>query len=604
MSSQLLRKLGALTVGVLVIALGAAAPAQAEATTGTISGHVTRPDGSPAAGEWIFAEDVSFEHPGGSAVTDESGFYSIPDLDPGSYQIRIPRGSLQQYAHGKVQGQPADLFTVAAGAVTTVDERLLALGTLQLTVTEYDGTPARGEASVHLNGQWFAGATLSESGEASIEVFAGEYMVSVTPAFVGDPTNLNYARNQWLYGKASEEQADVVVVAPETTTAVTEQLLTPGSVTVTARDSIDGSAIADFCVSAPGRWECSDGSESVRLANISTGAQTLGVYPQSDRYFSTDTTVTVLAGENVDVVVTLERAGRITTTVVDATTGQPVADTCIATAKAGGPLPDGAGYCSDAEGRVTVGALRKGAYNVFVKPYPGSGYGAQWVGSNGGTGNQAQARVVSVDPVADAVVPPIKLDRAGTIAGVVTSAATRRPVTSGYVSLSAWGRVGPGFSSEIDGSGHYTLDWLGPYEWPLVFTTDDHARQWSGGVADRRDAKKIRVQAGKTTTYNEALKVGTVWTGRFTDAAGNPVEISFDAYNAATGDQMGGGDTLDGAYRTLILGPQTIKVKWSPSGSPVPYERWYDDAVDFEHAAPVDVPRKGTLTLNMVVALP
>jgi hypothetical protein len=271
---------------------------------------------------------------------------------------------------------------------------------------------------------------------------------------------------------------------------------------------------------------------------------------------------------------------------------------------AGGTLPDGGGYCSDAEGRVTVGSLRKGPYNLFVKPYPGSGYGAQWVGSNGGTGDPAQARVVNVDPIADAVVPPIKLDRAGTITGVVTSAATRQPVTSGYVSLSAWGRVGPGFGTDIDASGHYSLDWLGPYEWPLVFTNDHHARQWSGGVADRRDARQIRVQAGRTTTYNQALKVGTVWTGSVMDAAGNPVAISFDAYNAATGDQMGGGESSGGTYRTLILGPQTIKIKWSPSGSPIPYERWYDDAPDAEHATPVDVPRKGTLTLNMVVATP
>ncbi|HEX5997236.1 MAG TPA: carboxypeptidase-like regulatory domain-containing protein [Jiangellales bacterium] len=609
MTSHLLRRLGAMTVAVLVAALGVvapAAPAQAETDTGTISGHVTRPDGSPAAYEWINAEDANFQNPGGFATTDENGFYAISELVPGSYRISIRRGLLTQYAHGKNSLSTADLFTVTAGATTTVDEQLLALGVLQVTVTEHDGTPAQGAVSLHVDEPYadVISARLDESGQASLDALPGGYRVKVIPDVAGEPYNPDYARAQWLFGKTLFEQGDSVTVTSDTITTVSERLLTPGSVRVTARDSVDGTAIAAFCASVEGRADCSDGSGVVDLIDLRPGSHVLNVYTDDGRYFSADPTVTVVAGETVSAVVELERAASITSTVVDAATGQPVAGACLVLAPAGtGRLPDGSHGCSGADGRVTAGQLQQGAYNLFVRPPEGSGYGAQWVGSSGGTGDAAKAREVAVEPGAEVVVPPIKLDRAGAIAGVVTSAATGQPVTSGVVSLSAYGRVGPSFATGIDESGRYTLDWLGPYEWPLLFTTDDHARQWSGGVADRREAKRIKVHAGRTSTYNPALKVGAVWTGSVTDAAGSPLAISLDAVNAATGDTMDEADSDgDGRYRSLILGSQTIKIRWTLFDGTTTHVRWYDGAADFEQAKPVDVPKKGTLTLDMVIA--
>jgi uncharacterized surface anchored protein len=419
MTSQLLRRLGAVTVAVLVAALGAAAPAQAEPTTGSISGHVTRPDGSPAPYESVFANDVNSENPGGAAVTDENGFYFIVDLVPGSYRVSIPRGSQTQYAHGKTSSSTADVFVVAAGQVTTVDEQLLGVGTLQIAVTEPDGAPARGEVSLHnLDNNFGNSARLDESGQASLGVLPGEYKIQVVPAIPDDPDNLDYALAQWLHGKTSFGQGEVFRVTPDTTTTVTERLLTPGSVTVTARDSIDGSPVAAFCAGAAGREGCSGGSGSVNLTGLLPGTYELNVFPEDRRYLPAESTVTVVAGETVPAVVDLVRAGTITTTVVDAATGQQVADACMTPVAAGtGRLAGGRGYCSDAEGRITLGPLHPGAYNLFVMPPSGSGYGAQWVGSNGGTGDVTQAREVTVQPGAVAVVPPAKLDQAGTIAG-------------------------------------------------------------------------------------------------------------------------------------------------------------------------------------------
>lgn len=604
MASPLLRRLGVVTAAVLVAAFGAAAPAQAESSTGSISGHITRSDGSPAPNESVFANDVNSENAGGSAVTDENGFYSIFGLATGTYRVSIPRGLLTQYAHGRTSPATASLFAVWDGFETTVDEQLLALGTLQIAVTEPDSAPARGEVSLHdLSNSSLTSVRLDENGHASLEAFAGEYKIQVVPAIPGDPDTLDYNRAQWLHGATSFEQGEVIAITPDTNIAITERLRPWGSVTVTARDSMDGSPIANFCVYVAGREGCSGGSGSITIIGLVPGTHELTVSTQDGRYFPAQTTVTVVAAETVPIVVDLVPGGAITTTVVDATTGHPVAGACLIVVPMGiGRAGDAGGSCSGVDGQTILGPLHGGAYNLFVVPETGSGYGAQWVGWMGGVGDPDRARGVTVEPRAVAAIPSVKLDRAGTISGTVTSAATSQPVTSGHVSLFPYGQGGPAFDSEIDESGRYSLDWLGPYEWPLVFTTVDHARQWSGGVADRREAKQIKVQAAKTTTYSPALKVGTVMTGTVTDAAGNPLTIDFDVINAATGDIMGGGFSPGGTYRSLILGPQTVKIKWRLYDGTTSHQGWYDDDIDFEHAKPVDVPKKGTLTVNLMIA--
>jgi hypothetical protein len=150
---------------------------------------------------------------------------------------------------------------------------------------------------------------------------------------------------------------------------------------------------------------------------------------------------------------------------------------------------------------------------------------------------------------------------------------------------------------DIDSEGRYRIDWLGPYEWPLLFDVTGHARQWSGGEADRRHAKEIRVRSGRTTTYNPTLTVGTVLTGTVTNAAGQPLNTNFDLFNAATGEDMGEGFSADGTYRSLVLGPQDVKLAWSAADK----SGWFDNRSDFASANRIRIPRRGTKTLNLVL---
>lgn len=597
LARRLAGPLAAATVAVSVILVPGAA--SADPTAGTVAGLITRPDGSPAAGEVVVVERFSTSPFSRTVTTDATGAYSVSDVPVGDgYRVGVDRPPGRQYAHGKTDFNLADQFTVTAGGTTTVNERLLPVGTVDLTLTEWTGEPARG-ASVALSDpgrSYFTSGSTDAAGHLRVSVFAGPLQVSVTPTLASG-VGVNFAREQFLHGRVPPAQPDVITVAPDGVTTVTEQLLRPGGLAVTARDAVTGAPVADFCVTHTAGGDCTDGVGPVTVTEVRPGPFALTVYANGGGYLPADPAPVVVSGQTVPVTVDLRPAGRLATTIVAADTGAPLGSACVALVKAGtAVLPDGAGDCTDSTGALTAGRIEPGDYHVFVQAPQGSGYGAQWVGRSGGVGTATRARTVRVTAGATATLPTIRLDRAGTISGVVGSEAGL-PVTYGSVSLHAFGRVGPSFSVDIDSAGAYRIDWLGPYEWPLLFGAQGHARQWSGGEADRRRAQGIRVVSGQTTTYSPTLRVGTVLTGSVTDAAGRPLTAEFDLRHAATGEHMGAGYSPGGTYRTLVLGPQDVKLNWfvGEKGG------WYRSATDFASATRIPIPRRGTKTLDLVL---
>jgi hypothetical protein len=287
----------------------------------------------------------------------------------------------------------------------------------------------------------------------------------------------------------------------------------------------------------------------------------------------------VVAGRTVDARISLRPAAAIWTTARDAVTGQPVQGACVTLARQpGDQLPDSRYACSDTQGRVRIGPLESGDYKLFVTEPQDSGYGRQWVGRNGGTGDPREARVVHAVAGRVASLPDIRLDKGGSITGRVTAKGHGKPVTSGQVSLTAWHPgVGPVQSVEIDAQGRYVVDHLGPYAWPLLFTTTDQPSQWSGGTANRFRAKKIKVAAGKATTYNVALLDGATVTGTTT------THDYILATNIETGDIVGSSWVDNGRYSMRVLGPQWV------------YLRFDRD----KRVGPIFVPQRGTKQVNL-----
>jgi hypothetical protein len=590
--------LAAVTVAVAVLTIPGTA--SADPTTGTITGLITGPDGAPAAGEVVHIDRSTWPPVSWTATTDSTGTYSVADLPPADgYRVSVNRPAGRQYAHGKTDSNLADQFTVTSGGTTTVNERLLPVGTFTLTLTEWTGQPAP-SAQVILTDQgrgYSASGLTDAAGHITLTVFAGPFEVLLMPK--GASGGLNFAREQFLHGKVRPEKPDVITVAPDGVTTVAEQLLQPGGLAITARDAVTGAPVSDFCVSHTSGGGCATGTGPVTVTDIRPGPFSLLVYTNDGDYLMADPAPVVVGGQTTPYTADLRPAGRLATTIVAADTGAPLEGACVALVKAGtGNLPDDTSDCSDASGTLTAGRIEPGDYHVFVRAPAGSGYGAQWVGQSGGVGTATRATTVTVTGAATATFPTIRLDRAGTISGVLRSEAGV-PIAWGTVSLHSFGQGGgaPSFTADVDSTGAYRFDWLGPYEWPLLFAVQEHAWQWSGGQADRRRATGIRVRAGQTTTYSPTLRVGTVLTGTVTNAAGQPLPAQLRLRNTATGELMGSGYTEADTYRCLVLGPQDVKLNWF-SGE---QGGWYDNAGDFASATRIPIPRGGTKTLNLVL---
>ncbi|MEU1237657.1 collagen binding domain-containing protein [Micromonospora aurantiaca (nom. illeg.)] len=499
-------------------------------------------------------------------------------------------------------------LAVAALAVTAAPTAAGAAadpaGVLHLTVSRLDGSPAAGNVAVTAADSSYDKdlLPLDESGQLSVEVPAGDYKIAVTPVY-SDGQDDEVLR-QWVPGRTSWAQAGTVRVSAGDTTEVSERLLAPSGSTLRARDAVTGAAVDGLCVFLdPRRNPCGD--TRVTVPPLIPGPQEVWVYTRDDTHLPRYATVNVLADGSGTAVVVLTPAANVVSRVVDAATGAPVAGACVTPAPAGtGELPDNPGrYCSDASGNVRVGLVAAGSWNLFARPAGGSAYGAQWVGATGGTGDAKQARVVTLRAGQTVTVPPIRLDRAGVVTGTVTSAATGRPATSGAVTLAPESGSFLDWGVKLDAQGRYRIDWLGPYAWPLLFTTADNAAQWSGGFALRGKAVPVTVRAGATTVYNLAVRRGVLVTGRLVDPEGRPVVAELTVRNARTREVIGYTLDLDrdGEYALRVLGPQPVTVAWLWTPPYVLYAGWYDGAARPADATEVTLPGTGTLRLDVAV---
>ncbi len=164
--------------------------------TGTIGGTVTRAsDGTPVGSALV--EALQSNTTQGSTTTAANGTYTISNLNPGSYDVRI---TATAYGTSILGGN-----NVAAGTTTTVNASLGSSGTISGQVTQSDGvTPFSGATITALQGKDAAGtATTNGSGNYSVPTLAaGSYTVQASAS-----------------GYKNQSQANVSVSSGNTTTA-------------------------------------------------------------------------------------------------------------------------------------------------------------------------------------------------------------------------------------------------------------------------------------------------------------------------------------------------------------------------------------------------
>ncbi|MFY1632519.1 hypothetical protein ACN27F_04395 [Solwaraspora sp. WMMB335] len=287
----------------------------------------------------------------------------------------------------------------------------------------------------------------------------------------------------------------------------------------------------------------------------------------------------------------------VRTSVVDAATGEPVADICVFavpvfTLSFSGLCPTR----SDSRGRVDVAVPGPGSYNLFVLPDSGSQYGAQWVSQTGGTGTQKEARWFTF--TADEILPgpTIRLDHRSVITGAVSDADDAPAVhgTVGIVAPVPDGSRDPRYSL-VGEDGTFVIDWLGPYDWPLLFSADGYPYQWSGHVGNRLRAELVSADPN-ALPYDYQLESGTEVTVEIPDPPQGPGYLVL--HNQATKDPVAVAELAAAATsaQLVVLPRQPVKISCLCTGE----LRWHG-GTDFATAIAEPIRTNGPQTITFAL---
>ncbi len=146
-----------------------------------------------------------------TAIADRSGRYSLTDLAPGNYQVQINDGC----SGGTTLAPQTFSVHVAAGATTTLNAALVAVGTISGSVTSSASSGAVAGICVAA----FAGKSATEPAAVAITVGNGSYQIGFLPPgsylvkFSSGCGATGYA-TQWYKGASSAAAATPVVVSP------------------------------------------------------------------------------------------------------------------------------------------------------------------------------------------------------------------------------------------------------------------------------------------------------------------------------------------------------------------------------------------------------
>ncbi|TWP49573.1 carboxypeptidase regulatory-like domain-containing protein [Lentzea tibetensis] len=561
-----MRRVFVLSACVSLLGLLTATPALAAGVSGVVRAEAT---GQPVAGACVSLFDLEL-HEVAATCADDAGRYSFADVAPGPYKARATASGFPEiWAYNRGSGLSAEVLNLPHNVDFTLQQ---GSAVVRGRITDETGAPAAG-ARVDItdaNQRWWSAVETAADGTYEFTaVKADTYKLKVR---FGD-------REQWLHQKGDFYSATSFTVPDAAVTVVDEAIQPYAGLRVVVKDSVSGAPAPAVCAqlndtTSNERKQCADSGGVLRFDRLpANGYYTLGVWASNGEHWPADSVqVSLRAGEVTDHATALRPAATVRTTVQDARTGRPVENVCVETHTV--PVVavidrDYLDRCSDSSGTLVLGPMDPGAYQLLVKPVGDNGYGMQWVGASGGTGDVREAIVVRPELNNPKTIAPIRMDRAGTISGVVTDRATGAGVNGVCVyPFAVDPRIGFGFRKNCtrDG-GKYTITGLGPYRWPLEFADSRGGRyawQWSGDAADRFAARPVPVWSGFTTDQNASLVASGQITGRTLDKQDKPKFGYVYGYNARTGDIVGwtSSDWTSGAYALKSLATQDVRLEY------------------------------------------
>lgn len=286
-------------IGAAVLVLGGGAltaAADAEATTATITGTVTREaGGAPVEGVGVFISPTAggFSFNGSS---DATGGYTVTDLPAGEYIVRFtPDGAapdlLTEYWDGASDREAAQRLTVDTGeTLTGIDASLQVAGSITGSVTrDGEGTPVAGAtvAVSAVDGSWTAElAWTQEDGSFLVGGLpSGQYTVR----FDG-PADSGLTGEYWDDAVDSASATPVTVVAGESASGIDAGLAQAAVISGQVTRESEGSPVAGVVdiwplgqMGGPSVTIEADGSYR---AEVAPGSYTLRFRPTDARLFT------------------------------------------------------------------------------------------------------------------------------------------------------------------------------------------------------------------------------------------------------------------------------------------------------------------------------
>ncbi|NUR70581.1 MAG: hypothetical protein HOU81_07155 [Hamadaea sp.] len=453
-------------------------------------------------------------------TTGLDGRYAFSGLPPIGMGVNV---QAEGYASTWAPDDP-ELATVVTGPTFVQDVALAkGSGTLLLHLQDYDGLPLDGRSSFSLTattGTWRFSGRIELTGDLRVtDLPPGTYIVSTSPP----------GRASWRVG--------TFTVTAGTTTEASASHPEPGHSVVTVLDESTGAPVPGICVVADYRVQgCTAADGRAVVGPFWTEADTMSTFrvAESPINYAASTDAPTRIATETTATIRVRRAAAISTAVRGDTGGHLPSLVCIDVAR---PLSLTSGgterYCSspDTAGRVTFGLIPPGPMQLLVSS---NLYSIQWLGPNGGTGDQRQASVVTGVAGQIVAAPDIQIPVSMTsISGTIVSAATGKPIPDVCPRVVG---IPSGLASVTcsDANGIYYVGNLGPYQWPLVVSAYGYAVTWSGGAGNRFDA--LYVGPGYQTVDLRLDSQGII--APITPPSG-AADWHVDVFDARTGDLLG-----------------------------------------------------------------
>jgi protocatechuate 3,4-dioxygenase beta subunit len=496
------------------------APATADATiplAGTLTGTLTRSDGSPAADENVNVYLADREESCCVSATGADGTWMMDGLYPTTYKVAFGAAA-SSWAFGKTDWASGDPIAVAAGATVRVDDTLILPASVSGTVTAAGtGAPVEGACvelrNVDPNGNGASGCTDASGAYRADVVSPGDYRVLFT-----DPQG-RYAA-EYYDNTTDPAAAKVITIARGDQIAGIDAALTPGAV-LTGRvvDAATRRPIEGVCPAAyagrRGDWivgqhrECSQADGRWRISALPAGRTTVhfdseGAYLSTWAY-SSDTqaraTVFTLTAGAITTLrdVKLRLGGVLAGTVTDARTGAPVAGAFVTVDDFNPRAGPGEGRHTartDSSGHYAIPGLETDDYRPLT--YAGGAYGFEW---SGNADSKATATPIWVR-AGRTTTYDVALDPAAILTGQVIGASGSPTSSSAVVDVFTTTGDPVGWSSDVP-SDALEVTGLpgGNVVVRLTHFADDGSETvvWHDGKRTRAEADTVPTTSGETT---------------------------------------------------------------------------------------------------------